>query len=238
MYEERFYRYYLNNEFSLEIAYQESDLYIISPNALDKKLALSILIGYYTQIEDYIKKNPKFFSSLSPLKFDTEAPFIIQDMLKASEISGIGPFSAVAGAVAAYVGSELLRFSEEIIVENGGDIFLNIKKDRKIGVYLGANFDPSFLTLKVKKRNYPFGICSSSSTIGHSINFGEADLVMVLAKSSIVADTFATLYANMIKKEETIKEVFKRAERNKFIEAVVVAFDRKLFFWGEVELDG
>ncbi len=238
MYEERFYRYFLKNEFSLEISYQESDLYIISSEPLNKEFVQNILKNYYSQIENYIKEHPSFLSALSSLPFDENAPFIIQDMLKASKLSGLGPFSAVAGAVAFYVGKELLKYSQEVIIENGGDIFLNIKEDKKIGLYCGKYFDWPFLTLKIRKRNYSFGICTSSSKIGHSINFGEADAVMVLAKDVLIADTFATLYSNMLKKEKDIQKVCERAKKNSIIEAVVVAFKGKLFFWGDIELDG
>ena len=41
-------------------------------------------------------------------------------MIEAGRKANVGPMAAVAGAIAEYVGRELLDFSPEIIVENGG----------------------------------------------------------------------------------------------------------------------
>jgi len=237
MYEERFYRHYSKHRHSLEITYRESDLYIVSDKEIDKKLAQTTLIKYYTQIENYIKKNPKFLSSLSPLEIIDPAPPIVKDMFEASKLAGIGPFSSVAGAVALYTGKSLLKFCNQIMVENGGDIFLKINKDKKIGLYLGENFHPQIITIKIKKRDYPFGICSSSSTIGPSLNFGRADLLSVIGKDAIISDVFATAYSNKIRKEKDINEVINEARSNSFIEAIIISFENKIFFWGNVEID-
>ena len=56
--------------------------------------------------------------------------------------------------------------------------------------------------MKIKKRNQAFGVASSSSSLGHSLNFGKADLVSVVAKNIIIADGFATAISNRIKKVE------------------------------------
>ncbi|MFH1768078.1 MAG: UPF0280 family protein [Candidatus Omnitrophota bacterium] len=237
VYQERFYRYYSRPKCSLEISYRESDLYIISDKPLAKEKTKEILIKYYCQIEEYIKKNPSFFTSLSPLALDENAPLIVQDMVKASCLAAIGPFSAVAGAVAFYLGKELLNYCRELIIENGGDIFMKINGTKRIGLYLGENFTPKALTIKVKKEKLPFGICSSSAKIGPSLNFGKADLLTVKAKDSIVADSFATAYANRIKKVKDIAGIFKQAQTNFLIDAIVIVFEGKLYFWGDIELE-
>ena len=235
MYEERFYRH-LKGAFAQEVAYYESDLYIISDNSIDNGHVRRILMKYYNQIREYIRVNPEFLNSLSPLALDDTAPPIIKDMLRVSLLSGIGPFSSVAGAIAYYVGREILETSKEVIVENGGDIFLKIEEDKSIGIYLGKSFRPDFLAIKVRKRNYPFGICSSSSKIGHSLNFGKADLLTVLAKDTILADSLATAYSNRIQRRKDIGKVLKDARDNRLVEAVIVAFSGELFFWGDIKL--
>ena len=57
------------------------------------------------------------------------APDIVQAMLRASAAAGVGPMAAVAGAVAEYTGREILKSCDEVIVENGGDIFLKVNRD-------------------------------------------------------------------------------------------------------------
>jgi len=49
-------------------------------------------------------------------------------MMKVSQVAGVGPMAAVAGALAEYVGQDLLKLTPNVIVENGGDIFLKIKR--------------------------------------------------------------------------------------------------------------
>ncbi|MFH1768635.1 MAG: hypothetical protein ABH858_05710, partial [Candidatus Omnitrophota bacterium] len=73
--------------------------------------------------------------------------------------------------------------------------------------------------------------------IGPSLNFGKADLLTVKAKDSIVADSFATAYANRIKKAKDIDAVFKHAQSVSLIDAIVIAFEKKLYFWGDIALE-
>ncbi len=238
MYEQRFYREPVTSKFRLELSYKESDLLISSDKEINKDFAEEILIKYYLQIENHIKNNPSFLKSLSPLGRDPEAPAIIKEMIQASHLTGIGPFSSVAGAISLYLGKELLDLADEVIVENGGDIFLNLAQDKVLGVYSGQNYVPQILKLKIKKRNHSFGIASSSATIGYSLNFGAADLVTVMAKDALVADSFATSLSNRIKKEIDIHQTIEFAKGNDLIDAVVIAFSGKIFLWGDLELVG
>lgn len=238
MYQERFYRDWSLSKFRLEISYKESDLLISTDRELDKNFVQDILKKYYSEVENYIKKNSVFLTSLSPLEQDDCAPSIIKDMIDCSNVTGIGPFASVAGAIALYIGKEILGRADEVVVENGGDIFLKINEDKHVGVYLGERFETNNITLKIKKREYPFGIASSSAYIGHSLNFGRADLLTVIAKDAILADGFATALSNQIKKEADIKGVLERAKGNSFLEGLIIAFEGKLFFWGDVEVSG
>lgn len=224
------------SEFKLEVSFKESDILICGDKSLDDKFVQETLARYYGQIDGYRRKNPRFEASLLPLDSDPCAPQIVQDMLAASKLSGIGPFSAVAGAMAQYLGQDMLKSCGEVIVENGGDIFLKIKEDKNLGVYLGESFKIKSINLKIKKRDHPFGVASSSATIGHSLNFGNADLVSIIAKDAILADTFATALSNKIKKASDVDKVLKEAKKLDFIEAILIAFSGKLFLQGDIEI--
>ena len=236
MYEERFYRNKILSKFKIEVSFKESDLLICSDKEIAKEKAQGILVKYYKQIEEYITGNPLFLTSLSPLEIDQAAPPIIKEMLEASKVTGIGPFSSVAGAVAQYVGGELLNYCQELIIENGGDIFLKINQDKIIGVYLGQEFKINDLNLKIKKRSQAFGVASSSSTLGHSLNFGKADLVSVVAKNIIIADGFATAISNRIKRIGDVDKILAEAREDLAIEGLLVAFGEKIFLWGDLEI--
>lgn len=239
MYQPRFYRQGLRSKFSAEICYKESDLYIAADKEIRRDFIRQTLEKYYSDIENYIRQNPIFLTSLSPLKSDDRAPKIVQDMLCSSLSTGVGPFAAVAGAVAHYVGREILNYADEVLIENGGDLFLKINEDKVVGVYLGERFPvngSSTLFLKIKKRIVPFGIASSSATIGHSLNFGRADLVTVIARNSIIADGFATALSNRIKKKDDIEKVLRLTADNPLLEGILIAFEGEIFIKGDMQL--
>lgn len=236
-YQERFYRELTRPKFGFEVSYKESDLYVSADRLVDKGAVREVLTQRYTEIEEYVKVNPLFLVSLSPVERDQSAPAIVQDMIECSYITGIGPFASVAGAVAMYVGREVLKYADEVIVENGGDIFLKINGDKAIGVYLGDSFPSPNMTLKVRKRDEPFGIASSSATMGPSLNFGRADLVTVLAKNPVVADGFATALSNRVRSADDVKGVVDTAKREPLIEGILVAVDGKVFMWGDFEIE-
>lgn len=147
-YQERFYRLSHKAQFDLEIAYKESDMYISCDKPFSRPFLVEIVKKYYEEIEEYIKNHSQFFFAFSPLDTDEDAPPIIQDMISASKISGIGPFSCVAGAIAWYVGRELMIYCQEVVVENGGDLFLKVNEDKTIGLYLGDRFAPPIFKVK------------------------------------------------------------------------------------------
>lgn len=236
MYQERFYRDWTKSAYRLEAAYKESDLLIFSDKALSRSKALALAEKYYRQIESYALINPSFAASLSPIDEDPGAEPIIQDMIRGGWVAGVGPFACVAGAVAAYVGRQLLKDCDEIIVENGGDIFLRLTAPKKVGVYLGEGFKPDTLVLDIKNRFEPFGIASSSAKLGPSLSFGRADMVTVIATDAIVADGFATGLGNKIKTPADAEGVMELFKDNPLIQGILVAVEGKIFMWGEMQV--
>ena len=90
---------------------------------------------------------------------------------------GVGPMAAVAGAIAEFVGEELLAYSPEVIIENGGDIYIKSLKKRVVGIYAGNSPLTGKIGLEIEGKETPIGICTSSGTVGHSLSFGRADAV-------------------------------------------------------------
>ncbi|HBT96750.1 MAG TPA: UPF0280 family protein, partial [Desulfobulbaceae bacterium] len=108
--------------FSVRI--EESDLHILATRDA-REIAKDRLLLYRQQLERYIQRRPEFLTSLVAIADDELAPPIVRDMLKAATLAEIGPMAAVAGAVAEYVGRDLLATGiQEVVVENGRDLFL------------------------------------------------------------------------------------------------------------------
>ena len=146
MYEERTYRNLVRTDdlVKFEVMVKETDLLVRAETDLTRETRESVL-KYRHQLETYIAVNPQFARSLVPLKNDPYAPEIVREMIRGSDLAQVGPMAAVAGAVAEFVSKDLLACSREVIVENGGDIYLETSKERRIGIYAGA----SPLSLKI-----------------------------------------------------------------------------------------
>ena len=235
-YEERIYRYLINkdNLISYKVNIAESDLFISSDIDLSDH-ALELLSAYRTSLESYIFSHPEFRTSLIPLPEDPLAPPIVRDMLARSKLCGVGPMAGVAGAVAEFVGKGLLRFSENIIIENGGDIFLTAKKDLKVSIFAGESPLSYKVNLLVKSKETPLGICTSSATVGPSLSFGKADAVCVLSKSATLADAAASAIGNRILSKRDIKHSLEYGIKIKGIMGVVIIIGNDMGAVGDVE---
>ena len=107
---------------------KETDLQILAAEDVTEK-GYDFVHRYRNQLENYISGHPKFLTALVPLAQDTLAPPIIKGMLKAAATAEVGPMAAVAGAIAEFVGRDLLESGlQEVMVENGGDIYLNFNR--------------------------------------------------------------------------------------------------------------
>ncbi|MBP7460179.1 MAG: UPF0280 family protein [Candidatus Delongbacteria bacterium] len=150
------------------------------------------------QIQDYIRRDPEFLSSLEPRPVADDAPWIVKRMARAAQIAGVGPMAAVAGAIAAAgVESALSNGADHVIIDNGGDIALATTQPITIGLY---TYNSPFRDLAVIIPPTPriLGICTSSGVIGHSLSFGNAQAATVFSHDPCLADAMATALGNRI----------------------------------------
>jgi|YelNatPaOPRAMG01_1025707.scaffolds.fasta_scaffold19746_2 ApbE superfamily uncharacterized protein (UPF0280 family) len=186
------------------------------------------------QLEDYIEKNPIFAHTFEPYPVEQDAPEIVRLMAGASIMAGVGPMAAVAGAIAELVGKELAKFCQDVIVENGGDIFIKSSKPRIVGLYAGENSPfTNKIGILVNPEDTPCGICTSSGTVGPSFSFGEADAVVTITPSCALADAYATALANIVRKGTQLEKIVDKAKE---LRGVVIAVGKKLIVRGNVNL--
>lgn len=234
---ERFYQNWIQAEdlYSFRVTVQETELLILAQHDLSE-FAEKAVICYRTQLENYIRRHPEFQTSLQPIDVADDTPSLVQAMAVAAKRAGVGPFAAVAGAIAEYVGKDLLQHSSEIIVENGGDIFVASTRSRVFGVYAGDSPLSGKIALKIESSQMPCGVCTSSGTVGHSLSFGKADAAIVIAKSTALADACATAIANMISNASDISRGLKFAEQTDGIDGAVIIVADDLGAWGKIQL--
>lgn len=236
VYCQRFYRNFFSDSLKCwEIKIKESDLFICAEKNL-KEISRKILKKYREEIEEYIKIHPEFEKTLLPYKIENSSPEIVKEMAKAAEVARVGPMAAVAGAIAEYVGRELLKFSSSVIVENGGDIFLKIKEKKKIGIFAGKSPLSLKIALEIQPEETPLGVCTSSGTVGPSLSFGNADAAVVIACSAAIADAVATACGNIVKKEEDIEKAIEFAKNIEGVKGVIIVINEKIGIWGDIKL--
>lgn len=217
------------------VTIQESDLLCLARCDLTD-LTRQTLLYYRSQIEQYIAHDPDFRQSLQPIAVNSDAPPIIREMAAAAQQVGVGPFASVAGAIAEYVGKTLLPFSPELLVENGGDIFLAGTRARIIGIYAGNSPLTGKIALKIDASQMPCGICTSSGTVGPSLSFGKADAAIVLARSTALADACATAIGNMVSTPDHIEQELHVAAQTPCVEGAVIIIGKELGVWGNLQI--
>jgi len=237
VYQERTYRNYVKAEnlIKFEVIEKETDLLILAEKNLYDK-ALASTLKYRAQLERYIESNPQFAKAFSPLRVRYDAPSIVKEMAAAARKAKVGPMATVAGAIAEFVGRDLLAFSNEIIVENGGDIFLKINQTRKVGIYAGSSPFSEKIALEIEPRPKPFSICTSSGTVGHSFSFGKADAVVIISESASRADAAATAIGNVVKEVSEINQGLKLAKKIKGLDGVLIIKDDQLGALGKIKI--
>ncbi len=237
MYQPRTYRRWIKDDdlVSFDVAVKETDLDIRAAGNLEAQ-AIEAVIKNRTPLEEYIKSHPLFLHSLEPFCVDDDAPAIVRDMAQAARVAGVGPMAAVAGAIAEAVGKDLLVYTPEVIVENGGDIFMKILRPRLIGVFAGESTFTGKIALEINPEETPLGVCTSSGTVGHSLSLGAADAVIVLSRSTALADAAATAIGNRVGDADDIDVAIEQAQAIDGLAGVVVIKGDKMGMWGSVKL--
>ena len=236
-YRERTYRHKIlkGNLTSFHVSIRETDLFISSDRDLTEA-ARDAVYRYREFIETYIKSHPCFLTSLNPLPRDDLAPPIVRDMLESSQIAGVGPMAAVAGAIAQYVGYDLLKKARNVIVENGGDIFLKSENEIRVGIFAGESPLSYKVALRIRPEETPLGVCTSSGTVGHSQSFGRADAICVTARSASLADAAATSIGNLVKGKGDIKRALEVGTKMDGVLGIVIIVKDKLGAYGAIEI--
>ncbi len=227
----------VNDLLKYRIVIGESDLWVLSEQNL--KADLERLLKFYRrQLKEYSHSHPGFLEALTPWPEDFQAPEMIQSMIWASRLTGVGPMAAVAGTIAAMIGRKFNPNNiPELIIENGGDIYLRSSKERLVSVFAGIESPFSGkIGILIPPQPKGIGICTSSGTLGPSLSFGKADAVMVIASEPSLADAAATAGANRVKNNSDLPRTISFLQDIPGIKGALVIKDQKIAVWGEIEL--
>jgi ApbE superfamily uncharacterized protein (UPF0280 family) len=238
-YKERNYRkrVHAKDLVSFHVAVQETDLWVSADRSLEEETRDLILVHRH-QLERYIQSHPDFLTTLQPYPADPYAPSLVKEMIEVTRGIGVGPMASVAGAIAQYVARGLQQWTDQVIVENGGDIFLKANRPVTVSVFAGESPLSGKIGVMIPMEKMPMGICSSSATVGHSLSMGVADLVCLLSSSAVLADGAATALGNRIKRKTELEKIASWADQMEGIWGGLVIVGDKMATWGEIELVG
>lgn len=223
-------------EVAFQAAVEQSDLWIVARSDLTAE-ALQALHAVRGELKAYLVLHPEYAASLEPVEVPPGVSGVVREMADAARICGVGPMAAVAGAVAQAVAQALLPRSPDVLVENGGDIFMHSTRERAVAL-LADPGSGAHLGLRLAACAFPLSVCSSSASIGHSLSLGRGELVTVLADSGAMADAAATALCNMIRTARDLERVLAAAQAwtAHGLRGVFAQGGGKIAAWGEIEL--
>jgi len=234
-YKSRFYRSQSSERnVVFNVKLDTTDLHIAAERNLYNEAYLKVH-ELRVEIENHIKERDEFLYSLKPLNYDGNLHPIIVDMYEAGMLAGVGPMAAVAGAIAEYTGKELLKFSREVIVENGGDTWMRLLSPAIAGIYTHNLYFKDKLWLWISPEETPCSLCTSSGTLGHSLSFGKADVVTVIAENGALADAVATGACNIVQDEHSMEHAIDYAMSIEGVMGCVIVYRDVLAAKGSVE---
>ncbi len=191
---------------------------------------LSILDFYYDRIREITAIQPEFRYSLKPINMRKEFREI-DPLYLFSKKAGVGPMAGIAGFFDEIISDYLKNISGDYFIENGGDIKLVCNSEKKIKIYSPSKDFEDNIHVILPEGEY--GIASSSGTKGHSLSFGNSDLVTVICKNAIEADCFATTIGNRIKNPSDADNAIEEFD---FLDGVFIFLGEKMWYKGKYKI--
>jgi ApbE superfamily uncharacterized protein (UPF0280 family) len=179
---------------------KETQCTIISDQQKAIQAAIESIKRNRQELELYVRANPKFLYTLTPIAAP-EKPLVAKLMALAAEKADVGPMAAVAGAIADLAVKDMtLQGCEVAVVEDGGEI--SAVSNRPVDVAVAAGEEPLSKRFGFRLTEFPIGVATSSGRFSHALSFGDAEAAIVFCKDATLADAAATAVGNVVKGED------------------------------------
>jgi len=179
---------------------EQSNLLMISDTPRAISVALNSIVHHRKYLERYIKDHPDYELSLEPINYEDDAPEVVKLAAFSAELANVGPMAAIPGALAEIAVKDMAHQDSLVnLVENGGEIASISNKPINVGIYAGSSPLSGHIGFQLSPEDSPIGIATSSATVSHALSFGEADAVIITARSCALADAAATAVCNAVK---------------------------------------
>jgi ApbE superfamily uncharacterized protein (UPF0280 family) len=227
---------------SFTVTVKETNLYIRANNPDTHRVRDAILAARHS-LENYIRNNPKFAETLEPIPDDPLAPPFIRGMIRDARTCVVGPMAAVAGTLAEIAARSLETACGEdgrpgeVIVENGGDVYMISHTSRIVSLEWGGDGGASGrMGMEIPPSPDGIGISSSSGAFGHSLSRGSCDLATVVATGGSLSDAGATALGNRVKGPEDIEGAMEGIFQIPGVMGVCVVVGGKIGIRGDIRL--
>ncbi len=236
MFEPRTYRALMESARfgSFTVVHRESDLWIgVDRPSFSREMpdvSLRKIRDLRETVDRYADEDSLFLGSLVPYESNVEKPPVVCKMFGFAHKADVGPMASVAGVFAQEIGESLMQAFDiqEIVVENGGDIFLFVRSEVHVAVFAGDSPFSQRVGLTIDPVCMPLGICTSSGTVGHSLSFGKADAVMIVSREAGLADAYATSFCNRIQNGDDLDPVLEAIGMKEDIEGAMIVINDRL----------
>ncbi len=187
--------------FKEPFSHKESQCTIISDKQKAIEAAKESIRRNYLELELYVRANPKFLHTLTPIPAP-EKPLVANFMALAAEKANVGPMAAVAGVIADLAVEAMLSEGCEVaVVEDGGEI--SAVSNQPVDVAVAAGEEPLSKRFGFRLTEFPIGVATSSGRFSHALSFGDAEAAVVFCKNASLADAAATAVGNVVKGEDS-----------------------------------
>lgn len=202
--------------------YKETNCTFTADNPEAITSAKASITYHRAELERYIRENPVFQFSLSPVPV-AEGPLVVKLMAEAAKAANVGPMAAVAGVLADLAVKDMTQCGCNVaVIENGGEVFA--VSDRKIDVGFLAGDSPLSKRIGFRLEKFPIGIATSSGLYSHALSFGEAEAITVFSSSAGLADAAATAVGNLVKGRNCCMGIERGLKKGLSIEGVEGVF--------------
>jgi hypothetical protein len=211
--------------------YRETFAAILAETPAHAAAAKKGMIAARQVLDAHITRDPFFASTFFPYEPETDEPLILH-MADAAAHAGVGPMATVAGAIASAGIDAMIGAGAMFgVIDNGGDIALVSDRDVRVGVHAGSAPLSDRIAFVVPPQKEPFGICTSSATVGPSISFGVADAVTIFARDPLDADAWATAVCNQLLPDD--RRVLEEIDPGR-VQGVYAIMGETVVQWGQV----
>jgi len=206
---------------------KQSNILVITDRPQAAETAVSAITLHRAMLEAYILRRPEYQHTLNPFKVEEAAPQVVRLAATAADIAGVGPMAAIPGALAELAVGEMLlnKGSNVNLVENGGEIAASSNRQLTVGIYAGPSPLSGQVGFQLQPNDFPLGIATSSASVSHALNFGEADAAVVIADSTSMADAAAKAVCNAVQgddREASVQAGLEAAETIPHVRASIV----------------